>query len=53
MIYMNATNNVNSVFAGYIIIHQTSVLALASLENNTMSELFGARSRLTQLALAK
>ena len=43
----------SSVFAGYIIIHQTSVLALASLENNTMSELFGARSRLTQLALAK
>ncbi|WP_298129202.1 MFS transporter [Micropruina sp.] len=53
MIWMIATKNVNSVFAGYIIIHQTSVLALASLENNTMSELFGARSRLTQLALAK
>ncbi len=53
MIYMIATKNVNSVFAGYIIIHQTSVLALASLENNTMSELFGARARLTQLALAK
>lgn len=53
MIWMIATRNVNSVFAGYIIIHQTSVLALASLENNTMSELFGARARLTQLALAK
>ncbi len=53
MIFMIATKNVNSVFAGYIIIHQTSVLALASLENNTMSELFGARARLTQLALAK
>ncbi|MFT3968759.1 MAG: MFS transporter [Micropruina sp.] len=53
MIWMIATKNVNSVFAGYIIIHQTSVLALASLENNTMSELFGARARLTQLALAK
>ena len=53
MIGMIATKNVNSVFAGYIIIHQTAVLALASLENNTMSELFGARARLTQLALAK
>lgn len=53
MIYMIATKDVSSVFAGYIIIHQTSVLALASLENNTMSELFGARARLTQLALAK
>ena len=53
MIYMIATKDVSSVFAGYIILHQTSVLALASLENNTMSELFGARSRLTQLALAK
>ncbi|MFT4217602.1 MAG: MFS transporter [Micropruina sp.] len=53
MIWMIASKDVNSVFAGYIIIHQTSVLALASLENNTMSELFGARARLTQLALAK
>jgi len=53
MIGMIATKNVNSVFAGYIIIHQTAVLALDSLENNTMSELFGARARLTQLALAK
>ena len=53
MIWMIATKNVSLVFAGYIIIHQTSVLALASLENNTMSELFGARARLTQLALAK
>lgn len=53
MIWMIATKNVSLVFAGYIILHQTSVLALASLENNTMSELFGARARLTQLALAK
>ena len=53
MIYMIASKEISSVFAGYIIIHQTSVLALASLENNTMSELFGARARLTQLALAK
>lgn len=53
MIAMIATKDVNAVFAGYIIMHQTSVLALASLENNTMSELFGSRNRYTQLALAK
>jgi MHS family metabolite:H+ symporter-like MFS transporter len=53
MIYMITTKEVSSVFAGYIIVHQTSVLALASLENNTMSELFGSRARLTQLAMAK
>ena len=53
LIAMIATKDINSVFAGYIIMHQTSVLALASLENTTMSELFGARNRYTQLALAK
>ena len=53
MIWMIATKEINSVFAGYIILHQSSVLALASLENLTMSEIFGARHRYTQLALAK
>lgn len=53
LIGMIATKDVNAVFAGYIVMHQTSVLALASLENNTMSELFGSRNRYTQLALAK
>ena len=53
MMYMLATKSVPSVFAGYIIMHQASVLALASLENLTMAELFGSRHRYTQLALAK
>ncbi len=53
MIAMIATKNINSVFAGYIIMHQASVLALASLENLTMSEIFGSRHRYTQIALAK
>ncbi|RXW32266.1 MFS transporter [Propioniciclava flava] len=53
MIWMIATAQVNAVFAGYIIIHQSSVLALASLENLTMAEIFGARHRYTQMALAK
>ena len=37
----------------YIIMHQASVLALASLENLTMAEIFGSRHRYTQIALAK
>ncbi len=41
------------IFASYIIIHNTSVLALASLENLTMAEIFGGRTRYTQIALAK
>ncbi len=53
MMYLLATKSVPSVFAGYIIMHQASVLALASLENLTMAELFGSRHRYTQLALAK
>jgi MFS transporter, MHS family, metabolite:H+ symporter len=53
MIWMVGTGEVNKIFAGYIILHQTSVLALASLENVTMSEIFGARQRYTSIALAK
>ena len=53
MIGMIATKEVNSVFAGYIIMHQASVLALASLENLTMAEIFGSKHRYTQIALAK
>ncbi|MEL4358275.1 MFS transporter [Luteococcus sp. H154] len=53
MIHMIATKEINQVFAGYIIMHQTSVLALASLENLTMAEVFGSKRRYTQIALAK
>jgi MHS family metabolite:H+ symporter-like MFS transporter len=53
MVWMVSTGEVNKIFAGYIILHQCSVLALASLENVTMSEIFGGRHRYTQLALAK
>jgi MHS family metabolite:H+ symporter-like MFS transporter len=38
---------------GFILIMNTAVLNLFSLENVTMAELFGARSRYTQLALSK
>ncbi|MFB9619527.1 MFS transporter [Brooklawnia cerclae] len=53
MIYLVSTAQVGKLFAGYIIMHQASVLALASLENLTMAEIFGGRNRYTQIALAK
>lgn len=53
MIYMISTKQINAVFAGYIIMHQSSVLALAALENLTMAEIFGSKKRYTQMALAK
>ncbi|MGB8380459.1 MAG: MFS transporter [Dermatophilaceae bacterium] len=41
------------VLIGYIVLHNVSVLALASLENLTMAEIFGSRHRYQQMALAK
>ena len=40
-------------FIGYIVLHNLSVLALASLENLTMAECFGSAHRYEQLALSK
>ena len=40
-------------FVGYIVLHNLSVLALASLENLTMAECFGSAHRYEQLALSK
>jgi MFS transporter, MHS family, metabolite:H+ symporter len=41
------------IVLGIIVLHNVSVLALFSLESVTMAELFGARTRFTQLAVAK
>lgn len=41
------------IVAGMIILLNMGVLSLFSLENVTMSELFGSRNRYTQLALSK
>jgi len=41
------------IILGIIVLHNVSVLALFSLESVTMAELFGARTRFTQLAVAK
>lgn len=41
------------IILGIIVLHNISVLALFSLESVTMAEIFGARNRFTQLAVAK
>lgn len=41
------------IILGIIVLHNVSVLALFSLESVTMAEIFGARNRFTQLAVAK
>lgn len=39
--------DVPQVFLGYVIMHNVSVMALASLENLTIPEIFGSRNRYT------
>ncbi|MEI7078480.1 MFS transporter [Pectobacterium versatile] len=46
-------NSVNVIVVSIIIIHNFAVLGLFALENITMAEIFGGRSRFTQMAIAK
>lgn len=41
------------VFVGYVVIHNVSVLGLASLENISIPEIFGARNRYTLTAIVR
>ncbi|WEG08795.1 MFS transporter [Microbacterium horticulturae] len=41
------------VFVGYIVIHNVSVLGLASMENISLPEIFGARNRYTLTAVVR
>lgn len=41
------------IFFGYVIIHNVSVLGLASLENISIPEIFGARNRYTATAIVR
>lgn len=41
------------VFVGYVVIHNVSVLGLASLENISIPEIFGARNRYTLTAMVR
>ncbi|MGQ7743819.1 MFS transporter [Pectobacterium brasiliense] len=46
-------NSVNVIVVSIIIIHNFAVLGLFALENIRMAEIFGGRSRFTQMAIAK
>ncbi|MEI7366231.1 MFS transporter [Pectobacterium colocasium] len=46
-------NSVNVIIVSIIIIHNFAVLGLFALENITLAEMFGGRSRFTQMAIAK
>lgn len=52
-IIVNGANSVNLITICIIIVHNFSVLGLFALENITMAELFGSRSRFTQMAISK
>lgn len=52
MLAINSTD-VAWVFVGYVVIHNVSVLGLASLENISIPEIFGARNRYTATAMVR
>jgi len=53
MMLMISSRNPTAITIGMVVGLNLSVLALFSLESVTLAELFGARTRFTQLALAK
>ena len=53
LMHLIAQGHTVAVTISMILLHNLAVLGLFSLESVTMAELFGARTRFTQLALAK
>lgn len=53
LMHLIAQGHTVAVTVSMILLHNLAVLGLFSLESVTMAELFGARTRFTQLALAK
>ncbi|MDR2322001.1 MAG: MFS transporter, partial [Microbacterium sp.] len=47
------SRELGAVFVGYIVIHNVSVLGLASIENISIPEIFGARNRYTLTAIVR
>jgi len=47
------TKEVGWIFVGYAVIHNVSVLGLASMENISLPEIFGARNRYTLTAIVR
>ncbi|NDL63261.1 MFS transporter [Acerihabitans arboris] len=50
---VDKNNDVNTIMASIIIIHNFAVLGLFALENITLAELFGSRNRFTRMAISK
>ncbi|MFC0225143.1 MFS transporter [Serratia aquatilis] len=50
---VDKSNNVSTIMAAIIVIHNVAVLGLFALENITMAEMFGSRNRFTRMAIAK
>ncbi|GAA2075322.1 MFS transporter [Microbacterium hatanonis] len=48
-----ASKEVGWIFVGYVVIHNVSVLGLASMENISIPEIFGARNRYTLTAIVR
>lgn len=47
------TKEVAWIFVGYVVIHNVAVLGLASMENISIPEIFGARNRYTLTAIVR
>jgi MHS family metabolite:H+ symporter-like MFS transporter len=47
------TREVAWIFVGYVVIHNVAVLGLASMENISIPEIFGARNRYTLTAIVR
>ncbi|HEY0207686.1 MFS transporter [Acerihabitans sp.] len=50
---VDKSNDVGTIMACIIIIHNFAVLGLFALENITMAEMFGSRNRFTRMAISK
>lgn len=47
------SGSIPKVFVGYVILHNVSVMALASLENLTLPEIFGSKNRYATVAITR
>lgn len=53
MMLLINSKDIASIFVGYVVIHNVGVLALASMENISIPEIFGARNRYTLTAVVR
>lgn len=53
MMLLINSKDIASIFVGYVVIHNVGVLSLASMENISIPEIFGARNRYTLTAVVR